>query len=463
MSFLLPALMLVGLAAALFSGLPVAVVLIGVAFLFAGLGILAGSVRIEEMGAIFHRVYGTLSDRDEVLYAAVPMLLFMGAVLHESRLAADLLAGAARLFGRVRGGPALATLAVAAIQAPAAGMVGASTGALALYALPALRGHGYGTQEAAGLVAAAGTLGVVAPPGIMLFFVAEAIGAQVPALFLAMLGPLALLLVLYFAYAVVRGSPRPVRENAEAVRAVDALVPALLMIGLVVIVALGYATISEAAGLAALGAVLAAVARGRMSWSALDAAIRRTALVSAMIFFIFVGASVFSLVFRLLGGQAMISAAAAALGSRGAVSLITAMIFVFVLGFFLDWLEIVVIALPALAGDRRHRASRFGERPHRGRRRGAIRQCPACSLLARRALCRQPADLVPDASIRLRAVPGARRHRGRGDDPAGVARRASLPGPAARHPRCRGCDPGAGDLAACAIARSVGAKRAEVQ
>src|SRR5204862_284939 len=224
MSFLLPALMLVGLAAALFSGLPVAVVLIGVAFLFAGLGILAGSVRIEEMGAIFHRVYGTLSDRDEVLYAAVPMLLFMGAVLHESRLAADLLAGAARLFGRVRGGPALATLAVAAIQAPAAGMVGASTGALALYALPALRRHGYGTQEAAGLVAAAGTLGVVAPPGIMLFFVAGAIG-----------------------------------------------------------------------------------------------------------------------------GQAMISAAAAALGYRGALSLITAMIFVFVLGFFLDWLEIVVIALPALA------------------------------------------------------------------------------------------------------------------
>jgi len=157
MSFLLPALMLAGLAVALFSGLPVAVVLIGVAFLFAGLGILAGSVRIEEMGAIFHRVYGTLSDRDEVLYAAVPMLLFMGAVLHESRLAADLLAGAARLFGRLRGGPALATLAVAAIQAPAAGMVGASTGALALYALPELRRHGYGTQEAAGLVAAAGT------------------------------------------------------------------------------------------------------------------------------------------------------------------------------------------------------------------------------------------------------------------------------------------------------------------
>lgn len=340
--------MLVVLAAALFTGLPVALVLIGVAFLFAGIGVFVGAVRIEEMGAVFHRIYGTLSDRDEVLYAAVPMLLFMGAVLHESRLASDLLAGAARLFGRMRGGPALATLAVAAIQAPAAGMVGASAGALALYALPALKHQGYGEREAAGLVAAAGTLGVIAPPGIMLFFVADAIGVQVPAFFVAMLGPVALLLLLYFAYAVVRGSPVPVQRNVEAVRAFDALVPAVLMIGLVIVVALGYATISEAAALAAAGAVLAAAVRGRISWRGLDAALRRTALISAMVFFIFVGASVFSLVFRLLGGQQMISAAASALGARGALALAAALIFVFVLGFFLDWLEIVVIALPPL-------------------------------------------------------------------------------------------------------------------
>jgi tripartite ATP-independent transporter DctM subunit len=349
MSAVLPASMLVVLAAGLFSGLPVALVLIGVAFLFAGFGVMAGSVRIEEMGAILHRVFGTLSDRDEQLYAAVPMLLFMGAVLHESRLAEDLLAGAVRLFGRVRGGAAVATLAVAAIQAPAAGMVGASAGALALYALPALQRQGYRVHEAAGLVAAAGTLGVVAPPGIMLFFVADAIGVQVPAFFLAMLGPVAVLLLLYFVYAIVRGSPTPVAGNAEAVRAVDALVPALLMAGVVLVVALGYATISEAASLAAAAAVLVALLRGRLSWRAFDAAIRRTALVSAMVFFIFVGASVFSLVFRLLGGQEMIGAAASALGTHRALALVAALLFIFVLGFFLDWLEIVVIALPALA------------------------------------------------------------------------------------------------------------------
>jgi len=250
----------------------------------------------------------------------------------------------------MRGGPAVATIAVSALQAPAAGMIGASTGALALYALPALERQGYRTEQAAGLVAAAGTLGVIAPPGIMLFFIADAIGAQVPALFLAMLGPLALLLLLYLAYSIILGSPAPapITPQTKGVFA-GALLSAGLMVALVGIVASGLATLSEAAALAAVGAVLAGAARGRVTWRALDAAIRRTALIGAMVFFIFVGASVFSLVFRLLGGQEMVSAAAALLGSRGTSALLAALVFVFVLGFFLDWLEIVVIALPVLA------------------------------------------------------------------------------------------------------------------
>jgi len=348
-SVALPALMLLALGVALLSGLPVAVVLIGVSFAFAGLGVMTGAVRAEEIGAIFHRIYGTLSDRDEILYAAVPMLLFMGAILHETGLAASLLAGFARAFGRVRGGPAVATLLVGAIQAPAAGMIGASTGALALYALPAWRSHGYRSADAAGLVAAAGSLGAVAPPGIMLFFIADAIGVQVPALFLAMLGPLALLLALYLVFAVLRGS-RAGAEIAPASDVAGALIAATLMVGLVALVALGLATLSEAASLGAVGAVLAGAVRGRLTWRLLDAAIRQTALLSAMVFLIFVGASVFSLVFRLLGGAEMVSAAAGALGTGGAAALAAALALVFVLGFFLDWLEIVVIALPVLAG-----------------------------------------------------------------------------------------------------------------
>jgi tripartite ATP-independent transporter DctM subunit len=309
---------------------------------------MTGAIRPEEMGAIYYRVYGTLSDRDEVLYAAVPMLLFMGAILHETRLAQDLLAAAGRAFGRLRGGPAVATLAAAAIQAPAAGMIGASTGALALYALPALRRQGYRAEDAAGLVAAAGSLGAVAPPGIMLFFVADAVGVQVPALFLAMLGPLLVLLAVYGLFAVARGSPPHAAEPHEG-SLTGALVAAAIMLALVALVSFGVATISEAAALGAAGAVLAGMAHGRFTWRVLDAAIRQTALVSAMVFLIFIGASVFSLVFRLLGGAEMISAAAGALGGRGGASLAMALAIVFLLGFFLDWLEIVVIALPALA------------------------------------------------------------------------------------------------------------------
>lgn len=348
MSLVLPGLMLLALGAALLSGLPVAVVLIGVSFAFAGVGVMTGTVRAAEIGAIFHRVYGTLSDRDEILYAAVPMLLFMGAVLHETGLAANLLAGVARAFGRLRGGPAAATIAVGTIQAPAAGMIGASTGALALYALPALQRYGYRSADAAGLVAAAGSLGAVAPPGIMLFFIADAIGVQVPALFLAMLGPLVLLLVLYLIFAILRGSPAQAGIEHES-HLTGALVTAALMVGLVALVALGLATLSEAAALAAAGAVVAGAAHGRLTWRVLNAAIRQTALLSAMVFFIFVGASVFSLVFRLLGGAEMVSAGAGAVGTGGGAALAAALALVFVLGFFLDWLEIVVIALPVLA------------------------------------------------------------------------------------------------------------------
>jgi TRAP-type mannitol/chloroaromatic compound transport system permease large subunit len=182
----------------------------------------------------------------------------------------------------------------------------------------------------------------------MLFFVADAIGVQVPALFLAMLAPLALLLAFYLAFAIARGS-RPTSESAAPTSLGGALLTMALMIGLVALVVLGFATLSEAAALAAAGAVLAALLHGTLSRRVLDAAIRQTALLSAMVFFIFVGANVFSWVFRLLGGAEMVAAGARMLGSGGHAPLAAALALVFVLGLFLDWLEIVVIALPVLA------------------------------------------------------------------------------------------------------------------
>ncbi|HEY7237646.1 MAG TPA: TRAP transporter large permease subunit [Burkholderiales bacterium] len=413
MKLVLPAAMLLALGLALLSGLPVAVVLIGVALLFASIALIAGAMRTEELGAIFHRLYGTLSDRDEVVYAAVPMLLFMGAVLHETGLAANLLSACARAFGRVRGGPAVATLAVGAIQAPAAGMIGASTGALALYALPALRRHGYRSADAAGLVAAAGSLGAVAPPGIMLFFVADAIGVQVPALFLAMLAPLALLLAFYLVFALARGSqPRGEATSSEGLG--GALLTAALMVGLVALVVLGLATLSEAAALAAAGAVLAALLHGTLSRRALDAAIRQTALLGAMVFFIFVGANVFSFVFRLLGGAEMVAAGARALGSGGSAPLAAALLLIFVLGLFLDWLEIVVIALPVLSAALLAAGV--------GRDLGNV-QLAGCWIGALFAIALQTSFLTPPFGYALFLVHGATR----GEIPLAEVWRGALP------------------------------------
>ncbi len=399
-SQLLPAAMLLALGISLFSGLPVAVVLIGIALIFAGIGIFTGAVRGTDAGAVFYRVYGTLSDRDEILYAAVPLLIFMGAVLHECGLAADLLAGFERMLGGRRGAAGAAAIAAGALQAPAAGMVGASVGSLAIYALPALLRRGVRASDAAGLVAAAGTLGVIAPPGIMLFFIADAIGVQVAALFLAMLAPLGVLLALYLAFAVFRtasASRGSVELPAASVSA--AILPAALLGGVVALVTMGFATLSEAASLAAAAALAAGALRGRVSWPSLDRAIRRTALLTAMIFLIFTGASTFALVFRLLGGPQMIAAAVHAVGGHGIGTLWASLAIVFVLGMFLDWLEIVLIALPVFAATLQESGGIGGSFPNP--------QVAGCWIGALFALNLQTSFLTPPFGYALFLVQGA--------------------------------------------------------
>lgn len=345
--------MLATLAVTLFSGLPVAVVLIGIGFLFGGLGILLGMVRPAEFGAIFFRVYGALTDADEILYASVPLLVFMGATLQRAGLAQDLLLGVQGLFRRLRGGPLVAVMVLGAVLAPTAGVVAASVSAIALMALPVLLRQGYRPADAAGAVAAAGTLGVVVPPGIMLFFVADAIGVQVPAMFLGMLGPLALVLGAYVVFVALARAPDRAAATVDdrplaPTPLVRLLVPCLLIAAILAAIAFGWASLSESAALGAAGALLAAVAQRRFSAADLGEVIRQTTLTTAMVFLIFLGASVFSLVFRLLGGAGLIAGALRSLelGSIGVLVVILAA--VFVLGFFFDWVEIVLVAFPIL-------------------------------------------------------------------------------------------------------------------
>ncbi len=347
--------MLATLAVALFSGLPVALVLVAVGFLFGGLGMLAGVVRATDLGAIFFRVYGSLSDSDEILYAAVPLLVLMGATLQRTGLAEDLLLGVHALLRGAPGALPVAVIALGAVLAPTAGVIAASVGALALMALPVLLRQGYRPADAAGVVAAAGTLGVVVPPGILLFFVADALGVQVPAMFLAMLGPLAMLVGAYVVFVAVARRPivakvtgAPTAATASRALAVRLAAPGLLIAGILASIALGWASLSESAALGAAGALAIGLAQRRLSLGDLDASIRQTVLTTAMVFFIFIGAAVFSLVFRLLGGGHLIVAAFRALDFGATGVLVVALAVVFVLGFFFDWVEIVLITFPIL-------------------------------------------------------------------------------------------------------------------
>ena len=344
--------MLAALACALFSGLPVAVVLIGVGLAFGGVGMLLGALRATDLGAIYFRVYGSLTDSDEILYATVPLLIFMGAMLQKTGAGEDLLLGVRAALRRAPGALPIAVILVGAALAPAAGVIAASVGALALLAFPVMLRQSYRPDQAAGVICAAGTLGVVVPPGIMLFFVADSIGVQIPALFLGMIGPLALLLACYLAYAAFAVRAPAAADGLseqEAPPVVSRLAfPIALLAAMLGSVALGWATLSESAALGAAGAVAIAALQRRFSLRTLDGAIRDTLLTTSMVFFIFIGAQVFSLVFRLLGGGEMIVGAFRGLQLDSIGVLCAILGVVFVLGFFFDWVEIVLITFPVL-------------------------------------------------------------------------------------------------------------------
>lgn len=360
--------MLVVLALGMFSRLPVAVVLIGVGLGFGLLGAVLEVLRIEHLGAMFFRVFGTLTDADDVAFASVPLLICMGAVLHEIGLARDLLDGLHALVlrrasqdddraGASRAALGIAVIMVGVVLGPLAGIVGASVSALALMAVPSLLARGYRPHAACGVVTAAGTLGVAIPPSVMLFFVADGLGVQVPALYLAMIGPALLLTAAFAGFVLLEQrharSAMPLSSAAQPLpapgAALRALVDPLVLIAAVSVpIIAGWATLSEGAAIGLAGTLLIGARKRRLTWAALGNAVHRTLLVTGVIFFIFVGATAFSLTFRLLGGSEWIADGLRdlALDPPGRLVLILATLFV--LGMFFDWLEIVIVTFPIL-------------------------------------------------------------------------------------------------------------------
>ena len=348
----------------LFSGLPVGHALGGVGVAFALVGFLADEwlgtrtgLGYSTMGLVVNRIYKIM---DNWILVALPMFIFMGGMLDRSGVAERMMNALQSLFGRTRGGLAVAVVVIGIILAASTGIIGASVVLLTVMSMPLMLRQGYSPRLASGAIAGAGTLGILLPPSIMLILMADQLGLSVGDLFVGAVIPGLTLGALYILYIVGLGivNPRaaPLPANARPVdlallwEIARALAPALFLIAAVLgSIFAGVATPTEASGVGALGAILLAALHGRMSWKTLRRTTMETYKTTANIFGIFIGATCFALILRELGGDEVIADALAALpfDKYGVVIFILAA--VFLLGFFLDWIEITLIILPLTA------------------------------------------------------------------------------------------------------------------
>jgi tripartite ATP-independent transporter DctM subunit len=342
----------------IFSGYPVAFSLGGTALIFAGIGVAIDAFDLGLLNAFPQRVFGVMGNQ---VLLAVPFFIFMGTMLEKSKLAEDLLTTIGMLFGRLRGGLALAVVFVGALLAAATGVVGASVVAMGMISMPVMLRYGYSKTLAAGVITASGTLGQIIPPSVVLVVLADQLGVSVGDLFVGSLLPGLMLAVLYAAYvagmAVASPEAAPALPPEElpssggelAGKVVKVMLPPLALIVLVLgSIFAGIATPSEAGALGALGAMGLAAANRRLDREALRGTADETTKLTAMVVFLLIGSTAFSLVFRGLGGDLWIEDLLTNLPGGRVGLLVTANLVVFVLGFFIDFFEIAFIILPLL-------------------------------------------------------------------------------------------------------------------
>lgn len=357
---LLPIFMFLALAMLLFSGYPVAWVLGGVGVAFGFIGILVGEFRVVQYFNIVSRVWGGAAEN--LILVAVPMFIFMGTMLEKSGVAKDLLHALQVMLRRVPGGLALSVTIMGTIMAATTGIIGASVVMMTLLALPVMLDRDYDIPLATGTIAASGTLGILIPPSIMLVIMADLLSISVGTLFLAAVIPGFMLSLLYIIYISIRtgfnrslAPPLPSDIGPDSrtefvVMVLRSFIPPILLIVFVLgSIFAGFATPTEAAGIGALGALLLAWFNGNLNFPVLKDVSERSALTIAMIFGIFIGATAFSLVFRQLGGDHLVSEFVHSLGLSSWGLLFLMMGLVFLLGFFFDWIEITLIVLPLFA------------------------------------------------------------------------------------------------------------------
>lgn len=351
----LPVAMIATLLVGVFAGYPVALVLAGTGVLFTFLGDLPLLFLSLGVSRIFS---GILTNW---LLIAVPLFVFMGLMLEKSGVAARLLRTLASLLGPYPGGYAYAVALIGVVLAASTGIIGASVVLMGLLAIPAMLKAGYDPRLSTGLVAASGTLGILLPPSIMLIIVGDTLQISVGALFLGAIAPGLLLAGLYvlliLAVAILAPDRMPPLAGAEPLPlgprllalARDLLAPLALVVLVLGSIVAGVATPTESAALGALGALVLAAFSPEMSLGQLRACVRDTTKTTAMIVFVMIGATVFSLVFKRLGGDALVEDVILGISQDPFVVLAVIMALVFVLGMVLEWVEITLVVLPLVA------------------------------------------------------------------------------------------------------------------
>jgi tripartite ATP-independent transporter DctM subunit len=375
-----PEILAVGMIAAvcvlLLAGYPVALTLAGTSLLFAAGGAATGVFNLALLGALAERIFGVMTN--DVLLA-IPLFVFMGVMLERSQIAEELLGAMGRLFGRLPGGLGISVILVGVLLAAAKGIVGATAVTMGLIALPTMLRHGYDKALAAGTIAATATLAQIFPPATVLILLGDQLSnsyqaaqlahgnfapqtVSVADLFAGALIPGLALVLLYIVYlvAVAIVSPNklpaitsPQLDKASAPRTLHRIgavmvAPLALILAVLGSILGGIATPTEAASVGAVGSILLAAARAGLKNLLLPVAVRTTQITS-MIFLILIGATLFSLVFRGLGGDAMVERALTDLPGGVAGAILYVMLALFLLGFVMDAFEIIFVVVPIVA------------------------------------------------------------------------------------------------------------------
>ena len=356
----LPIIMFGTLACLLFSGFPVAFILGGIAFLFGMIGYWIDMFDLIEFFNFLPRIW--FQGAENLVLVAVPAFVFMGVMMERSGVANDLLYCVQVLLKNVAGSLALAVIVMGTVLAAMTGIIGASVTMMTALALPTMIKQGYKNSLSCGCIAASGTLGILIPPSIMLIIMADLMAVSVGNMFMAAIIPGLVLAFFYLLFVALYAKFRPevapslppellyVPRNKYPAMIFKRFLPPVLLIFMIKgSILFGIAAPSEAGAVGAFGTILLAIGNRRLTFDLLKGVCHTSARTIAMIFFIIISATCFAYVYRSLGGDDIVEHLILSAGLTSWQLLILLMGITFMLGFFLDWIEITLIVLPVFA------------------------------------------------------------------------------------------------------------------